>query len=433
MDIKFGNFALSFKKPDNIAQKNNTSAKNLSFGNSFASSPLAQDTFTKQSSAGLSFCGRSSDSSFFDSIMDHILDYALSSYYDNIFDEVTKRTSVNTLLNELTTLSRQMNGVMSVKIDDITEAVFSDTPYLSKTKKYTDKLFEDANINNMISLKRFLNIYSNASKKYPEMSSSGPEALKIYSKLDTKEDLQNFPEILLYLESESEALSEEIDLNSCPAFIKKLGIKDEREFFSKFAHLKSAFNDFEETQDKLDAVSYVKSTYDNKIKILNDVIASNPELKSEKAEKLYLKAAEIIDFVYDRDSAKAFEKLDKILVLATRENKIAAKTKSRIETFEDISTIEKRIEFLEFLSYEGITVEELNELFKTDSAFTDSDYEAMFLSRNIIIEGIADIKNMSIADAKKYYSQYKEILNAVLESDGDESALRNAGCSGCYR
>ena len=419
MDVKFGKFALSFKKPDSVEQKNNVSVQNPYFGNSFAKPPIEKDTFTKQTSAGLSFCGAGLNSDFF-GFMEGFLDSMVSSYFEDIYDEVSKRTSVNTFLNEMIPLTKQMGGAASFRMDEITGIVFGDEPYFDKTKKYIDKLFADANINSSLTLKRFLNIYSNASKKYPEMSSSGPEALKIYSKLETKEDLQNFPEILLYLESESETLSKEIDLNKCPAFIKKLGIKDEKEFFNKFSHLKSAFNDFEETQDKLDAISYVQSTYDAKIKILNGVIASNPELRGEKAEKLYLKATEIVDFIYDKDPAKADEKLNKILALAIKESKISARTKSKIETFEDISTTDKRVEFLEFLSYEGIAIEELNELFTTDTAFIDDDYEAMLLKRNIIVDGIAEIKNLSVADAKKYYSQYKEILNAVSESNMDE-------------
>lgn len=423
MDVKFVNFALSFKKPDSAGQKNKTSIQNSTFGSSFAKSPLTRDTFTKQTPAGLSFCGSGQnfdDLDFLEGFLD-FLNLAISSYFDNIFDEVEKRTSVNEFLNEMTSLTRQMRGIVPFTIDELTEAAFCDDSYNDETKKYADKLFADADINNMYSLKRFLNIYSNAVKKYPEMSSNGPEALRIYSKLETKEDLQNFPEILLYLESESEILSEEIDLNKYPAFVKRFGIKDEKEFFNKFAHLKSAFNDFEETQDKLDAISHVESTYDAKIKILNDVIASNPELKGEKADRLYLKATEIIDYIYDKDSAKADEKLNKILALAIKENKINVTTKSIIETLEDRSTIEKRVEFLEFLSSEGITIAELNELFKMDVAFTSDDYEAMFLSRNIIIESIADIKSLSPTDAKKYYLQYKEILNAALLSDGDEN------------
>ena len=257
----------------------------------------------------------------------------------------------------------------------------------------------------------FLNIYNDAVKNYPNFKNKSMEAVEIYGRLNNKKDLSLYPEMLLFLynRSEEEEYKDKDDINSYPSFLKSIGIESEKEFKKEYSHIKESFNGFESSGDLIDAIDYVKETYPDKIRLIDEIISSDPEFKGLDSKKVYMYARDIIDYLYEKSSKESLLNFKDIIKTAIAQNKISDKTKEQLKNLVDFSDIEDKIDFFATISECGINPDELNKLTRPSIA-KDVNLIDTIIDKPEIISGIRQAKNCSKEEAESFYSKYKELL-----------------------
>ena len=187
MDIKKIGFISPYIKNNEFKQNNSSLKMNT----------LNKDVFQKSPS----FCGSEKDdflSSFTDVIGklfgELVYIEAVSSVLEHQMQEINFTEYINVLSDKqnqslLQRLSREKTSVFNEMVIDFNK----------QTCEFINNLFEETGINTVFALRNYLNIYKANGETRKIFKGQEIEALKIYSKLDSKQDLKNFPELLLYL------------------------------------------------------------------------------------------------------------------------------------------------------------------------------------------------------------------------------------------
>ena len=422
----------------------------------FKTNYLPIDTFEK---SNVSFKGRSSDD-IMKKIADDFLAFLppdfLSSLTDSMLEDITNGKFANlplglldsipddTFLSLLSGLSKTINDFsdmveyerMERQVDDILEA-YSDKKIretlkrirsqkaedhlttVLKTHSADDRefiisLFKSSGFKNVANIETFAQIYSRNSKPF---KGQGIEAIEIYGVLKNKEDLSRYGELLLYQFNE-EYSKEKADyevLNRTTEFLKQIGLQDFSKFDEKFSHLKSKFNNFEDISDKADAITYIQRTYNDKLRLIGDVIKQNPNLKSQNPEKVYSSMNDIIDYFYEQNGERSLNGLSDVIEYAVLSNKLKPIGLKQIASdFNDFKTPEDKVDFYLFLKDCEISIPDFNSLVGK-SVVSDVEPLSFFVNKTELTDSISQIRGTKPVDSFEFYKKFRDVLNATYD------------------
>ena len=302
------------------------------------------------------------------------------------------------------------------KVAEMNNAILYDSGF---DLDFINKTCEEAKINNLLALERFINAYYSNPDNKKIFKDQSIEAMRIYGLLESKNDFAQFPELLLYLYNRSgkEGISAGEKINTTLNFLKKTGLRTFADFDEKFKHLKSKFNNFDDISDKVDAIEYMQETYSGKISILNDILKANPELKGIDAEKSYASINDIVDYFYEKNDGKSLDGLSDIIMYVVKQNKLKSTgMKSISDSFNNFQTPEDKIEFFRFLKDCNISISDFNSL-SGNIIISDIDNLSFYINKDYFTEFIEGIQNNSNKNGFDFYKQFKDIINALYGED----------------
>lgn len=316
-------------------------------------------------------------------------------------------------------IRERLKPVRNNKIDDYLHGTLNMLP--NSQLEYIVTLFLSAGFKNVANLETFAQIYSRNPKPF---AGQALETVEIYGVLKNKDDLSKYGELLLYLYNE-EYSKENADydvLNRTTEFLKQIGLNNFDDFESKFGHLKSKFNGFEDIIDKADAIAYAQKTYEAKTQLLDGVLKQNPILKSQNAQKVYSSINDVVDYFYEKNDGQSLDGLSNIIEYAAFQNKFKSIGLKQIApNFNELKTPEDKIEFYYFLKDCGISVSDFNALV---GKMIISDIQPLDIYKNKeeIVEQIAQIKGSSKKeDNFETYKKFKDVANATYDSDAQNT------------
>lgn len=309
----------------------------------------------------------------------------------------------------------RLKPVRNNKIDDYLYGTLDMLP--DSQLEYIVTLFLSAGFKNVANLETFAQVYSRNPKPF---SGQALESVEIYGILKNKDDLSKYGELLLYLYNE-EYSKEKADydvLNRTTAFLKQIGLNNFDDFESKFGHLKSKFNDFEDIIDKADAIAYTQKTYDAKIQLLDAILKQNPALKSQNSQKLYSVMNDVVDYFYEKNDQQSLDGLSNVIEYAAFQNKFKPIGLKQIASnFNEFKMPEDKIEFYSFLKDCGISISDFNALV---GKMIISDIQPLDIYKNKeeLVEKIVQIKGSS-KDGNNFetYKKFKDVINAAYDEN----------------
>lgn len=309
----------------------------------------------------------------------------------------------------------RLKPVRNHKIDDF---LYGTLDMLKNSQlDYIVELFLSAGFKNVANLETFAQVYSRNPKPF---SGQALESVEIYGILKNKDDLSKYGELLLYLHNEEHS-KEKADydvLNRTTAFLKQIGLNNFDDFESKFGHLKSKFNGFEDIIDKADAIAYTQKTYDAKVQLLDGVLKQNPALKSQNAQKLYSVMNDVVDYFYEKNDQQSLDGLSNVIEYAAFQNKFKPIGLKQIASnFNEFKMPENKIEFYSFLKDCGISISDFNALV---GKMIISDIQPLDIYKNKeeLVEKIAQIKGSSKNENNfETYKKFKDVINAAYDEN----------------
>lgn len=274
-----------------------------------------------------------------------------------------------------------------------------------------------------MSLCNFLKTYTKNPNTKDVFNGQEYEAVQIYGHIDNKDNLYKFPELLLYLYNQ-ESDSEEPDfskLNKTVDFLNNAGLKDFSEFEKKFGHIANDFNGFETLSDKIDAVEYLRQTYDAKIDLLESIINKDAIISSSKTKDIYASSFEIIDYLYTKNNGKSLEPLDSFIDIASQSNKFKSNALSTVsEYFNEFKTPEDKIDFYMFIKESDVSVSEFNVL-THKSIISDNDVMSNICNMSAICQEISDIDGSNPKASKEKYLKFSNLFNSFYDVKSDNT------------
>jgi hypothetical protein len=287
---------------------------------------------------------------------------------------------------------------------------------------FTNELFKEAGMTTVMQFNSFLNIFNQTPETKENFRGQNIEAIKIYGKLNNKEDLSKYSELLLYLYNEEE-YKENPDynkLNEYVDFLKQLGVTNFKDFDEKFSHLSSDFHDFENIADKVDAINYVKENYQDRINYLQNIIKDNPNFKNTDPKTLYAKINDVIDRLSVGNYDINKDKIPEIINYATLKDKFKTQALNIYSNqFNNYQQTEDKIDFYSTLANYNISPSDFNE-FATKSIISDSDIMSHLRNIKDLSQYVSTYKGINIKDSQNFYKKNKDLLNAVYdEKTGD--------------
>lgn len=376
--------------------------------NKFKTNKTQQDCFTK--SKNISFGG----DPFLDALFS-ILD-EFSASLDRITELYEKELCVQALISVLS--KKQNRNFLTIQknmpVGDLMKSFGSN--YQSLTGN-----FKNAGINTTWQLDTFLRTYSKSPATRKAFEGQEFEAIEIYGLLNKKDDFPNFGDILLYVyNQEEDQRNPNFDrLNEYPEFLKQLGISKTNEFESKFSHLKPQFNDFEKISDKVEAIDYVKSTYDSKIAQLESIVGKD-------AQKIYSTICDVVDYYFDENEGKSLQELENVLDLAMQENKLKAQSLRLFMNSTAFDSTQEKVSFFEFLKECDVTINDFNAISKKSFIIPeDNDILSQIINKKHLSACISEIKGIDKEEAVDFYKRFSDVINAIYDDEnGDLDNLR---------
>lgn len=247
------------------------------------------------------------------------------------------------------------------------------------------------------------------------------EALKIYSQLDNKADMRNFPDLLLDFYYINEELSENsrIDVNEVMEFLRVIGVNNSDEFDEKFSYLKPEFNDFKEVIDIIKLIDFLSKNYDDKMDMLEEKILACPNLNSKAPEEVYSQINDIIDYFYAINNNESLYGIDDILEIALERDKIKKAPLSKIAPyFNNFNEISDKVQFYKLLKHSDVSISEFNN-FTGSIIISDSNLLQNIENKKYLTSKIAQMDGQNTASAKKFYADFKDIVNALCQNTSE--------------
>lgn len=286
-------------------------------------------------------------------------------------------------------------------------------PHISPARREElKKILEEANITSTQSLIELGKIYKSILNKKTISRYPGTEMIEIYGKLNDPKDLLNFTEMLDYACLKSKFSEENVDFNDVIASMKFFGVKDEKEFFDKFSHLQSEFNNFEDEGDRFNAFEYVRDSYNAKRETMEYIKSTTPVLKDLDIDEFYRQNSDIIDYLYIHNQKSFFNSLRKIMISISCQEKIKPSVLKNIPDIVDDKNPESKISFYEFLLDEELTTTELNAM--ASQAYYDGiKVSDTIINRSEIVEDLIGMLGVDNVEARAFYACFAHILNAI--------------------
>ena len=248
---------------------------------------LSQDCFTKSSNVSFG------SSSFLDSFLDLLDNITIAA--TEITQMYEKEIHVEALINVLS--KKEYRTILTAEKTKPIEHMMNRLGSFASLSND----FKNAGINTVWQLDNFIKTFTKSPTTKKAFSGQEYEAMQIYGLLTRKDDLANYGDLLLYLfnQEDDKENPDYSKLNEYPDFLRQLGINKTADFETKFAHLKTQFNDFQQVSDKVEAIDYVQSTYSAKISHLNELVGKD-------AAKVYSGICDIVDYFLRQKQWKKF-------------------------------------------------------------------------------------------------------------------------------
>ncbi|MBE7704798.1 MAG: hypothetical protein E7Z90_03160 [Cyanobacteria bacterium SIG29] len=369
---------------------------------------LQNDYFIK--SENISFKGGFLDG-FFDSLMDDILGDMTTFINDlsSIRKHYQKELRANAII-EVFSNKKYRNFIKTNKAMPIEKLLG-----LTDSFGILEENLKEAGIRTNLQLDNFLRVFNKSTTTREVFRGQSLESFEIYGLLKSKDDLSNYDDILLYLYNENDKSPEEkaTILNSYCEFLKKLGINKSSDFDKNFVHLKPAFNDFEEISDKVEAIDYVKSTYDSKINFLNEFAGKN-------SAKTYLAICDIVDYLYIKNNGESLDGLQEILDIALSENKFKTQSLKNFFGIKELKNAQDKIDFFKFLKECEVSVNDFNSIVsKSFIENEDNNFFSHLINKKHLSQSIAEIKGSTPEVASEFYRRFSDVINAIYDDESE--------------
>ena len=323
------------------------------------------------------------------------LNFALSFYIELVHDHMSRMKNADATLEFF---------------DSFTMDIFN-----SETSKSMKHYLEKSYITDMDALYEVAQVYTATRTKYKQVQEKGLDFIFACAFLnENKFELGNFPNIFMQAARNTLYLNEDHNMYDYGYFVRDLGIKNENAFFKKFAHLAPTFNNFEDADDKLAAFEYVYKTYPVKEFALEEIISINPDVKGQDVCKLYMEHCDIVDYLYEENDSNWLIKINNILSQCAGQEKLSSQAQEAFSGLINAKTPQGKIELYDFLSFEGISINELNFLAKSND-YQDIEPLELVINRNAIIENLLLLEDFDEEKAKEFYLNFHQLQQLLLQ------------------
>lgn len=287
-----------------------------------------------------------------------------------------------------------------------------------KGREQVEKTLSESEVRTKDDYIRLLETYRETGRRKIQIPHFYDSFVKAVSKLDSPEDYFNFISILTEIEHLS-GFSDEYpyDVNEIAEFLKYLGVKNEASFKKTFKYLASRYGNFEDGQDLLKGVIFIREMYPalEQRAYYNAGVAGISDID---VPKIYLKNAPLINYILIEHPNTADERFDIIfphLILGADIAPHAIKVLQEAK-FSDPTELEGKYQLLELLTDECLSVNGLNRLTRA-KYIDDLNLTDVITSRNEIIDYISGISSLPREDLDQFYMLYAQTLNAIYNSD----------------
>lgn len=393
----------------------NCNNKNVSVPNDFKMQSLKTDTFQHKTNI-----------SFGSSLFEDIILRAFLESLEEIEEEIMELDGEEETLDDLIRVLSKKQHSSTIKANK-NESTLSFLIRVSKEDKNTINIgrrFEKAGVKTLGQLETFLRIFNHKRQTNEIFKEQKLDAIKIYGLLDNKEDLSRFDEILLYLyNEESDYLDPDFSrLNKTTEFLKQLGVNYFSDFDKKFEYLKEDFNNFEDISDKSEAIEYLKSTYQDKISQLDDILPSISSQKTKKAQNVYNSINDVIDTLY-KLTDKKLSSASQILAYALETDKIKNQPLKVISPyFNNFEHPIDKINFYKFLAENKVSISDFNSLM-TKGVVNDPALNFFKISnKEEITQIIANSEQKNEKEAFEFYRNFSDVFAGIY--DGSEETIK---------
>ena len=181
------------------------------------------------------------------------------------------------------------------------------------------------------------------------------EGIAIYSKLRVKENLANFPDLLLhmYMEEEESESPDFENLNRVMDFLTLEGVHNVEEFKKSFSELGEDFNNFRTRQDVIDGIIYAWGEYKEKISQLDEIVNPDGDNKRD-AKSIFDENKELFEYIFTEYSGYEAEEINKISDYVCNKKKLKFNPKSPFaKDFNNFKTPKDKLDFLERMNLIG--------------------------------------------------------------------------------
>ena len=284
---------------------------------------------------------------------------------------------------------------------------------------FLNKLFNDAGLKTFSQLRFFIKTYNQNPNTKDIFKGQNIEAITIYGNLKNKGDLANFPEFLLnsYYKVREEDGFDFDTVNANLDFLHKIGINNADELEKKCAHLKPVFNNFESPNDKVDAVNYLRETYDTKIAYIDEIKQNHKALRSLNSENIYKSNLDVIDYYYFGNEEPGLGDFESIFELAAQNSKLKMQSVSKQFPLE---TPRDKVNFYKFLNDCEVDIPLFNSLM-TKSVVSDSDGHKILRNYKSLTSYISETQGVDKKSADNFYVKFKDIINSVYDDENPDS------------
>ena len=360
---------------------------------------LSQDCFTKSSNVSFG------SSSFLDSFLDLLDNITIAA--TEITQMYEKEIHVEALINVLS--KKEYRTILTAEKTKPIEHMMNRLGSFASLSND----FKNAGINTVWQLDNFIKTFTKSPTTKKAFSGQEYEAMQIYGLLARKDDLANYGDLLLYLfnQEDDKENPDYSKLNEYPDFLRQLGINKTADFETKFAHLKTQFNDFQQVSDKVEAIDYVQSTYNAKISHLNELVGKD-------AAKVYSGICDIVDYFYDKNNGKNLDGLKDIIDVATQANKIKSQSLKLFSPNSSFETVEEKIDLYELLKECDVSVNDFNAIAsKSFIEGAENDIFMQLINKKHLTECIAEIKGTKKEEASEFYKKFADVINAIYDDE----------------
>lgn len=347
----------------------------------------------------------------------HELKCSLMEDVENVNEHIIRETDLSEYINMFSSanVSKMLMKMPTQRLEEYNTRIFDRLDY---DTTFFNELFKDAGLKTFSQLRFFIKTYKQNPETKNIFKGQNIEAVTIYGNLKNKSDLANFPEFLLnsYYKMQEEGYDFDT-VNANLDFLHKIGINNADELDKKCAHLKPIFNNFENPEDKVDAINYLRETYDTKIAYIDEIKQNHKSLGGLNSESIYKSNLDVIDYYYFGNEEPGLGEFENIFELAAQNSKLKMHSVTNSFPFE---TPSDKVNFYKFLKDCSVDVQTFNAL-TSKSIVSDTDTHKILRNYKPATSYISETQEIDKKSASDYYAKFKDVINAVYEDENPDS------------